>query len=225
MDDPTRILTIADLLQVDVSESNAPLVDAATALPKLLIRYSKPDMLPYTGEKIFIREDLVPLLEQAYNELQTILPGATLKIQYGYRHPDVQKKYFTDRYQAHQAENPGMSEEELNELTHTQVAYPPVAGHPTGGAVDLTIVDSTKASLNMGTEIADYSEPEKCFTYCKSITPVQERNRALLNSIMRNAGFAPFNGEWWHFSYGDREWAAFYNKPTSLFDQIEFTHL
>ncbi|MDR3125675.1 MAG: hypothetical protein LBU20_01195 [Candidatus Nomurabacteria bacterium] len=27
---------------------------------------------------------------------------------------------------------------------------------------------------------------------------------------MMSQGFAPYDGEWWHFSYGDREWAAWY---------------
>ena len=33
-------------------------------------------------------------------------------------------------------------------------------------------------------------------------------------------GFAPFDGEWWHFSYGDREWAAFYGLSQTLYAHI-----
>jgi hypothetical protein len=35
-------------------------------------------------------------------------------------------------------------------------------------------------------------------------------------------GFAPSYRKWWHFSYGDREWAAFYNTPSgSLYGPVD----
>ncbi len=39
---------------------------------------------------------------------------------------------------------------------------------------------------------------------------------------MLTAGFAPFDGEWWHFSFGDREWARFYGAENALYEQIQF---
>jgi D-alanyl-D-alanine dipeptidase len=42
---------------------------------------------------------------------------------------------------------------------------------------------------------------------------------------MLGVGFAPFDGEWWHFSYGDKEWAAYYNKPNAVYEQIDFSAL
>ncbi len=50
--------------------------------------------------------------------------------------------------------------------------------------------------------------------------PVHDTGEPLLRRAMAQAGFAPFNGEWWHFSYGDREWAAVWNAPFAL-----YTHL
>ena len=32
--------------------------------------------------------------------------------------------------------------------------------------------------------------------------------------------FAPYDGEWWHFSYGDREWAFYYKKEKALYKQV-----
>ena len=48
----------------------------------------------------------------------------------------------------------------------------------------------------------------------------QRSNRGLLQDAMVAAGFAPFYGEWWHFSYGDREWAAFYYRPAALYGPV-----
>jgi len=38
---------------------------------------------------------------------------------------------------------------------------------------------------------------------------------------MVEAGFAPFTGEWWHFSYGDREWAAIWGRDAAIYEQLE----
>lgn len=101
------------------------------------------------------------------------------------------------------------------EWTHTFVALPSVAGHPTGGAVDATI-----KGLDMGGEIADFSKPHLMPTKCSFLTKTQQRNRIQLHDLMVEAGFAPFYGEWWHFSYGDKEWAAMYNKPYAIYGTI-----
>ena len=220
--DKKALLTAADLLRVTVSENKASLVGIRARLPFLRVEYEKEDMLAYTGDDILVREDLIPLIEQAYQELQDKLPGHNFLIRYGYRHPEVQQRYFDTRYDIHKAENPELDEVALIELTHTQVALPTVAGHPTGGAIDLTIINGEDKEFDMGTGIADYREPEKCFTYSDNITAEQAKNRAFLADIMLNAGFAPYNGEWWHFSYGDREWACFYDKPHTLYEQIEY---
>jgi D-alanyl-D-alanine dipeptidase len=37
---------------------------------------------------------------------------------------------------------------------------------------------------------------------------------------MMNEGFAPYDGEWWNFSYGDKEWACYYKKEMSLYNQV-----
>lgn len=35
--------------------------------------------------------------------------------------------------------------------------------------------------------------------------------------------FAPYYGEWCHFSYGDREWAAFYGQAKTLYAPLHRT--
>ena len=45
-------------------------------------------------------------------------------------------------------------------------------------------------------------------------------NRMLLRKVMMQAGFAPYDGEWWHFSYGDKEWAYYYKKKRYLYPQV-----
>ncbi len=218
-----KILTAADLETVVVTDNGSPMVDLKPLLPQVVVLYQKDDMEPYTGSQILVREELVSMLSEAYTLLQVAMPGCTFRIQYGYRHPDIQTTYFNRRYDFFLEKNPQLSSDKLIELTHTQVAYPLVAGHPTGGAIDITILDPYGEKINMGTDIADYSVPDKCFTYSSSITEVQAVHRKVLHDLMLQVGFAPFYGEWWHFSYGDREWAKFYGFATSFFGQIKVT--
>lgn len=222
MFDKKVLLKAADLLTILVGENGQSLVGLRERLPFLRVEYEKEDMIAYTGTDILVREDLIQMMQTAYDKLQELAPGSNFLVRYGYRHPEVQRRYFNNRYVVHKTEHPELSESELIELTHTQVAFPEVAGHPTGGAIDLTIIDSSGCERDMGTGIADYSEPEKCFTYAESISDEQSENRRFLARIMIDSGFAPYNGEWWHFSYGDREWARFYEKERSLYDQIDY---
>lgn len=205
-----RILTYDDVVQFSMGSSDEPLVDVRKYDERILGEYLKEDMLEITGEVIYVRDALARKLAKVNATLE--LEGKRLKVVYGYRHPEVQERYFIKRKADLKAQNPEMSDEDLDRLTHNFVAVPDVAGHPTGGAVDLTVVDKNGQPLDMGCEIADYSDPVIIHTFDNRLTESQMKNRMLLHDLMINVGFAPFYGEWWHFSYGDREWAAFYNK-------------
>jgi D-alanyl-D-alanine dipeptidase len=58
------------------------------------------------------------------------------------------------------------------------------------------------------------------FTFSPFISKEAWANRQLLRRVMIQAGFAPFDGEWWHFSYGDKEWARYYDKRAAMYDQL-----
>ena len=51
------------------------------------------------------------------------------------------------------------------------------------------------------------------------------KNRMLLRAVMMSAGFAPFVGEWWHFSYGDKEWAKYVGNEVAPYDQLDFNSI
>jgi zinc D-Ala-D-Ala dipeptidase len=220
--DRKKMLTLKDLLEVPVGEIGSPMVNLGEMMPELRINPVKVDMRPYTGDDIYVRQEVADGLRLAYKILQDKLAGASFEVRYGYRHPEVQRSYYEKRYAFFKEDQSNLSPQSLIELAHTQVAVPEVAGHPAGAALDLSLINRDSELIDMGMEIADYSEPEKCFTYSNAISEQQQANRLLLADVMLEAGFAPYNGEWWHFSYGDREWARFYEQPQSLFDQIDF---
>ena len=216
----TNVLKIAkykDLLNIASGENDERLVEAKELAPGITAVYEKMDMLPYLGESIMVRESVAKKLALIDERLSA--HNFHLKIVYGYRHPEVQRLYFEKRKAELSLQ--GVLVEELDEMTHAFVAVPDIAGHPTGGAVDVSILDKNGLPLDMGTGIADFADPEKIKTFAADLTEEQAANRKMLLEYFLAEGFAPFYGEWWHFSYGDKEWAFFYDKPASLYSSIE----
>lgn len=214
-----RILTYDDLVVVPPGSSSEELVDVRLYNDQIIAAYDKYDMDAFTGSIIFVRETVARKLATIQEELHAS-DELTLKIVYGYRSPQIQEAYFSTRKKQLHLEYPAIAEHDLNRLTHDFVAVPDVAGHPTGGAIDITLVNPNGAELDMGNTIADYTDPEIIKTFAK-VTNEQAKNRKRLHDLMVKQNFAPFYGEWWHFSYGDREWAAFYNKK-ALYGAVDF---
>ena len=70
--------------------------------------------------------------------------------------------------------------------------------HNRGGAVDITLVDSSGKELNMGTPF-DFFGPEASHDYRNFPIEILE-NRALFKKIMLSAKFQSFDSEWWHYN-------------------------
>lgn len=174
------------------------------------------DMQAYTGNLIFVRQSVLDKLLRAAKLLANANPELQLQVVYGYRALSVQQKLFLKYRKQLESTYSG---EALDEATHRLIAVPEIAGHPTGGAVDIQITNAG-APIDMGTNIWEFVKDS--FTFSPFIGQEARDNRLLLRNIMMDVGFAPFDGEWWHFSYGDKEWAAYYKKPFAIYNQIEF---
>lgn len=94
------------------------------------------------------------------------------------------------------------------------VDIPPV--HTTGGAVDLTILDSYGRELDMGSFFDEFTDRTYTAYYENEKNVLVKNNRRLLYNIMTTVGFTNLPSEWWHYDYGDRFW-AFYKKEPALY--------
>ena len=85
------------------------------------------------------------------------------------------------------------------------VADPRLGGiHPRGVAVDLTLYDADAGTdLPMGTGFDEMSTLAAHGTF--TLPPEAQRNRLLLLGLMRTAGFAHYDAEWWHYQLPDAE--------------------
>ncbi len=115
-------------------------------------------------------------------------------------------------------ENPELQNGFVSDPSDSQLAAP----HTTGGAVDLTLAYRGTA-LDLGTPY-DSFEPTAAVDALEGTPDSEGENsqlRRLLYHAMVSEGFAPYPLEWWHWSYGDQWWAAFYGEPESLYNTVE----
>ena len=122
-----------------------------------------------------------------------------------------------------------VSEEERNAVIRGFVSDPipdheVAPAHTTGGAIDLTILDDEGRELDMGTGFDAFTELTKTdyFETLRKASGKDEKvrrireNRRLLYGLMTEAGFTNLPSEWWHYDYGDRNW-AFYGGKTAIY--------
>ncbi len=182
--------------------------------------FEKPDDM---DDNIVVRDTLAKKLSSVNKNLKKKFPHYTLKVSYGYRSPKIQKEYFEKvKKDILSSGKKFLNEGDLFEEIHKFIAVPETAGHPAGAAVDLTIFDTRlKSNLDMGSKIDDLSDKQKLSWFAKGLTDTQKKNRKLLLDLMLQEGFAPFWGEWWHYSYGDLEWAAYYDEKNAFFGEVQ----
>lgn len=169
------------------------------------------------GNLIPIRKTVYEKLISASKKLKKVNPNYKLIVVYGFRDLKMQEKYFNEILES--IKNNFSNQIDMYEYIHEKIAVPEVSGHPTGGAVDIEIFDISKNQvLDFGTEIHDWDTTDTYYI-SNNISDTAKKNRKLLRDIMLEENFAPYDGEWWHFSYGDKEWAFYYKKNIALYDQ------
>ncbi len=207
-----RIFTYAELAAVAAGTGQEPLVDVRSYDRSIAAA-------PPEGGGIRVRDSVARMLASAQRSLRP--RNVRLQVVDGHRPASLQRRYFAEMRRELAAREPALAGAELDERVHAFVAMPEVAGHPTGGAVDVTLLDGAGRELDMGGALADFHDPDRIRTFAEGLSEGQQGNRRLLHDAMVAAGFAPFYGEWWHFSYGDREWAAMYGRPAALYGPVE----
>lgn len=82
----------------------------------------------------------------------------------------------------------------------TYVANPNTgySSHSRGNTVDITLVRKDGSYVTMPTEFDDFSS--KADRYYNDCSEEERQNALYLENIMKENGFEPYSGEWWHFS-------------------------
>ena len=137
----------------------------------------------------------------------------------GYRPTTVQEQYFAMYYGQLATLHPDWPADRLRVAASRFVSPPELAPHSTGGAVDVLLVDAEGRDIDLGTPLN--ASPEEsagaCYTDAPQVSARVRQNRRVLVEAMERAGFVNYPTEWWHWSYGDRYWAAVTGAPAARY--------
>jgi zinc D-Ala-D-Ala dipeptidase len=128
----------------------------------------------------------------------------------GFRPLPLQRSYFAEYQQKLRALQPDWPAERVWVEASKYVSPPEVGPHCTGGAVDLTLCTADGTELDLGTEVNDspVASNNACFTAASGLSPQARGNRDVLVTALTATGLVNYPTEWWHWSFGDRYWAA-----------------
>lgn len=213
-----KIISDKVLVKIRVKDNGENLVNIKSVFPEAVInidpKSQRIENLPQGT--CYVRDGVVRRLKKA----QELLPyGYRLMIWSGHRSLKIQRKLYSDQYIKFKKKYPKWLEEKIKIETDKFVApveiIPP---HTTGGAIDCTIVDMNGKQLDMGTAIDDFTK--QSYTGARGISKEARKNRSLLIQTMTKAGFVNYPPEWWHWSYGDRYWAATLKKKYAIYSAL-----
>ncbi|MCB9053012.1 MAG: M15 family metallopeptidase [Lewinellaceae bacterium] len=139
----------------------------------------------YECGRCFLRPEVARAVVAAHRELQQ--QGLVLKMLDCYRPHPIQWKLW-------------------NKVPDRRYVSDPRKGsmHNRGAAVDLTLADRTGQELDMGTPY-DFFGPEAHPSY-QALPDSVLANRRLLRETMIRYGFKPIRTEWWHYSFGGKNY-------------------
>ena len=185
---------------------NSAFVEIANAVPDVILEIRYYSTFNFIGDRIdgYI-EPTALLTKEAAKALKTasdefVRRGFRLKIYDAYR-PQKAVDHFvrwakdTDDRRMKKIFYPDVPKEKLFELGFIAEH----SGHSRGSTVDLTLFDMSRGcDVDMGGyfdyfgDISHFDHPD--------LSDAQCTNRALLRDVMMNAGFSPYESEWWHFT-------------------------
>lgn len=138
---PIGIAQYPDLLRIKEAENNEPFVNLQSSPVPWEFDERFQVMASVLPGQIIIRKSVRSLLEQAQENLRKTRPDSRLLVTYGFRTLEIQTRMFL-RFLIEECAEFVPDPVKLYDKVHKKVAVPTVAGHPTGGAVDVTLVDA-----------------------------------------------------------------------------------
>jgi len=179
------LAAVATLVWCGIARAEPQIVLARGIVPSLVedLRYATPNNFlkraVYADARCRLKPAVTRKLATAARLLSERRPGWRLKVWDCYRPRAVQWEMWAIKPDPKYVADPRTG-----------------SRHNTGSAVDLTIVDEHGREVEMPTGFDDFSR--KAWANAPATTAATA-NRALLRSIMLDAGFTPIRTEWWHF--------------------------
>lgn len=199
-----------------VQPSQEPFIDLVNFDPDIVVDQSLSNRSQYFS---FVRLSVANKLTIA----KKFLPkDIHFFIKEGYRSLDIQESAFERSLQRVKESFPHQDLDYLIAEASKYVAPPNVASHPTGGAIDLSLIDSNGIELDLGTpfDAIPHETDNATFFDATNITVQATENRQILAFALESVGFVNYYTEWWHWSYGDRYWAVMNEVDNALYNPV-----
>lgn len=188
-------------LEIDRRMRSIGLVDIQSVHPDIRIdlKYAGTDnfmgiILYDTLQRVYLQKEVAERLAKCQNRLDSLYPGYSLLVFDGVRPVQVQWEMWK-------------ALDSIPVSRRGKFVSNPSKGsvHNYGAAVDLTIVDETGKSLDMGAGYDDFRKiafpvHEAELLKSSALSKEQVANRRLLRRVMSAEGFRHIPSEWWHFN-------------------------
>lgn len=210
------------ILSIPVEENDEPLINLLD-FDDLI--YGPSPEIPNNTDYTKMRSTIFQKLKLA----ETRLPkGVRFCIYEAYRSLDLQQIIFDTRYNKVKKIHPHWTPELLFKETVRMVSpvknldksinIPP---HSTGAAIDIYLIDNNHNYLDMGIHPRDWMEDVEgiySVSNARCVSSEAKRNRQIMAEALESVGFVNYFYEYWHWSYGDKYWAYYNNKPCAIYN-------
>lgn len=203
---------------IQTQDCGEELLDLRDCSPRLRVDEGRSQISSRSPHFTWAREGIARRLTLACEALP---PGLCLLLKEAYRPAEGQRRSWDACVEVYRTAHPDLGPEAVRKAVARYVAPPELAGHPTGGALDLSLADPS-GELDLGT--AFNAEPDetggRTYLAAPGLGPEARALRAILAVALGGAGFLNYPSEWWHWSYGDPYW-AFVRGTKAIYGPIE----
>jgi D-alanyl-D-alanine dipeptidase len=134
-----------------------------------------------------------------------------------------QRRLWEKKYAVMQKKYPHKHTDDIKVIVSHFIAPPDKSMHATGGAVDALIFDVKNGCvMDFGNNEGFTLElDETCYPYHPDISPKAKQNRQLLIHLFEEEDFVVDILEYWHFDYGNANWATEKGEEHARYGVIE----
>lgn len=198
----------------DPAVKNIPIKECGEQLVNLAT-WKEGFQIDFTRKQIANRSDhfskiRLTLAEKLFQARQLLPEQYDFLIKECYRPPERQEKSFANVLDYITKQYDTMTEEQQYNEACKICAPLDVAPHPTGAAVDLTLIDKQSGEeMDMGTayNATPFETSNATFLNAANISKDAQQMRSILKEALYAVGLVNYEPEWWHWSYGDKYWA------------------
>lgn len=198
------------MLKITINENNESLVQLNDIDG---LKFKEIDTSYYARKTV---ADKISKINQKLKKL-----GFGIFVRDAWRSPDKQKNLWEKEIFRLKKLNPNKTLKDIEKIASDFVLPPGLSSHSTGAAVDVQLYNlKTKKVLDFG---VDNFRDELCYTSHPKIKETAKVNRKLLIKSFEDEDFCNYLLEYWHFSYGNAEWAAYKNKNIAFYRAVSLS--